>query len=63
MENLSPPSALDWARYIGGVIIFSGMLYAYVFVKEFPLLLFIVPAFLVGLKPEKIIRDLGGKDR
>lgn len=62
MENQPPAyTAFDWARYIAGCIIFCGMMYAYVFVKEFNLLLFIVPAFLIGLKPEQILKDFGGK--
>lgn len=52
---------LDWARWIVGTVVFCGMLYVHVFHKELPLLLFGVPAFLVGIKPENITKIGGGK--
>ena len=55
------PSAWDWARWIVGTVIFCGMLYAHLIVKDIPLILFGVPAFLIGIKPDAIVDRLGGK--
>lgn len=54
MSDEAKATFYDWARWIVGTIVFCAMLYAHVFIKELPLLLFAVPAFLVGIKPESL---------
>lgn len=61
MSEQSKATLYDWARWIVGTIVFCGMLYFHIFHKELPLLLFGVPAFLIGIKPENLIGIIGGK--
>ena len=61
MSEETTKTAFDWARWIVGTVVFCGMLYVHVFHKEIPLILFGVPAFLVGIKPEGLLSMFGGK--
>lgn len=61
MSDQLKASLYDWARWIVGTIVFCGMLYFHIFHKELPLILFGVPAFLVGIKPENLIAGFGAK--
>ena len=50
--------AMEWAKFIVGVIFFAAMLYVHVFIKELSYFLLAVPGLLMGIDPVKIINSV-----
>lgn len=62
MSDREKASALDWAKFIVGAVIFAGLAYAqFGLGKEVPLWWVGIVGLLMGLDPIKIIERFGKK--
>ena len=51
-----PPDKLTWAKFIAGIMMVVFMVLIHAYVKELPLWLFSIPAFLMGFDPTRFFK-------